>query len=69
MPCHSGNLPLYELHENLQNLLFLEEIGSQNYRSAGGGVQAGAPASAQRHCGRRKIHSAPLRSKLMQMFV
>lgn len=67
MPFHSGNLPLYDFHGNLQNdLPFLEEMGSQEYRSWGGGM---APACAQWCCGRRKIHSAPLRSKLMQMFI
>lgn len=38
MPFHSGNLPLYDFHGNLQNdLPFLEEMGSQEYRSWGGG--------------------------------
>lgn len=37
MPFHSGNLPLYDFHGNLQNdLPFLEEMGSQEYRSWGG---------------------------------
>lgn len=39
MPYHSGNLPLYDFHGNLQNLPFLEEIGSRNYRSAGAGCR------------------------------